>query len=157
MTMTEEKTFKTREVTGRPHSEHPRDHHRYRCVLASIVVVRTYSNWLSIVLSVISGLYAFIIGSILYVGLKVLTKNEALVLTLFGKYYGTLKQDGFFFVNPFCAGFNPTIGANNPSTGAVKRKRTLYCRLRNERQLPDAEEEDQPQGDDAEQRQAENQ
>ena len=41
-------------------------------------------------------------------GLKVVNPNEALVLTLFGKYYGTIKQAGFYFVNPFCTGFNPT-------------------------------------------------
>ena len=37
---------------------------------------------------------------ILLLGLKVLKPQEALVLTLFGKYYGTIKGDGFFFVNP---------------------------------------------------------
>lgn len=41
-------------------------------------------------------------------GLKIVNPNEALVLTLFGKYYGTIKKDGFFFVNPFATGFNPT-------------------------------------------------
>ncbi|NLZ77005.1 MAG: SPFH domain-containing protein, partial [Spirochaetales bacterium] len=80
------------------------------------------STLIPIVLTVVSALYAFIIGPILYVGLKVLTKNEALVLTLFGRYYGTLKQDGFFFVNPFCVGFNPTAGTN-PSTGATREKK----------------------------------
>ncbi len=40
-------------------------------------------------------------------GLKVLKPQEALVLTLFGKYKGTLKGDGFYFVNPFCVGVNP--------------------------------------------------
>ena len=35
--------------------------------------------------------------------------GEALVLTLFGKYVGTLKKDGFFFVNPFCTAVNPTV------------------------------------------------
>ena len=80
------------------------------------------STWLPIGLTVVSALYAFIIGPIMYVGLKVLTKNEALVLTLFGRYYGTLKQDGFFFVNPFCSAFNPTAGTN-PSTGATREKK----------------------------------
>ena len=40
-------------------------------------------------------------------GLKVLKPQEALVLTLFGKYIGTLKGEGFYFVNPFCVGVNP--------------------------------------------------
>ena len=42
----------------------------------------------------------FLFGWILFLGLKVLKPNEALVLTLFGKYTGTIKGDGFFFVNP---------------------------------------------------------
>lgn len=46
---------------------------------------------------------------ILMAGLKIVNPNEALVLTLFGKYYGTIKKDGFFFVNPFATGFNPTV------------------------------------------------
>ena len=40
-------------------------------------------------------------------GLKLINPNEALVLTLFGKYKGTLKEAGFYFVNPFCTAFNP--------------------------------------------------
>ncbi len=51
-----------------------------------------------------------IIGAVLLCGLKVVKPNEALVLTLFGKYYGTLKGAGFYFVNPFCTAVNPTIG-----------------------------------------------
>lgn len=46
-------------------------------------------------------------ASILFGGLKVINPNEALVLTLFGKYYGTIKKHGFFFVNPFVTGRNP--------------------------------------------------
>lgn len=40
-------------------------------------------------------------------GLKIIDPNEALVLTLFGKYYGTIATEGFFFVNPFCSAVNP--------------------------------------------------
>ncbi|MFD0794492.1 SPFH domain-containing protein [Mucilaginibacter litoreus] len=34
-------------------------------------------------------------------GLAIVNPNESKVLTLFGKYKGTVKQDGFFWVNPF--------------------------------------------------------
>jgi regulator of protease activity HflC (stomatin/prohibitin superfamily) len=44
---------------------------------------------------------------ILLLGLKVLKPQEALVLTLFGNYVGTLKENGFYWVNPFCVGVNP--------------------------------------------------
>ncbi len=53
----------------------------------------------------------FIIGtivvSILCGGFRVLNPKEALVLTLFGTYYGTIKTPGFFFVNPFCTAVTP--------------------------------------------------
>jgi regulator of protease activity HflC (stomatin/prohibitin superfamily) len=55
----------------------------------------------------ISGLYGFIVGPILFSGLKVLKPKEAMVLTLFGKYIGTLKGEGFYFVNPFVSAFVP--------------------------------------------------
>ncbi|MEG2165881.1 MAG: SPFH domain-containing protein, partial [Ruthenibacterium sp.] len=41
------------------------------------------------------------IGWIPFAGLKVIKPQEALVLTLFGDYVGTLKTEGFYFVNPF--------------------------------------------------------
>lgn len=47
------------------------------------------------------------IGWIFLIGLKVLNPQEALVLTLFGKYIGTLKEEGFYYVNPFCSSVNP--------------------------------------------------
>lgn len=53
------------------------------------------------------GLIYFIIGWLPFLGLKVLHPQEALVLTLFGKYAGTLKGDGFYWVNPFCVAVNP--------------------------------------------------
>ncbi|MCB6994399.1 SPFH domain-containing protein [bacterium 210820-DFI.6.37] len=48
-------------------------------------------------------------ASIMLGGLKIINPNEALVLTLFGKYYGTIKHHGFFFVNPFVTGRNPVV------------------------------------------------
>lgn len=54
------------------------------------------------------GIVLPIAGIVILCGLKVVKPNEALVLTLFGKYYGTLKGAGFYFVNPFCTAVNPT-------------------------------------------------
>lgn len=50
---------------------------------------------------------------LIFAGIKVLQPNEALVLTLFGKYVGTLKGEGIFFVNPFCTGVNPAAETVN--------------------------------------------
>ena len=51
----------------------------------------------------------FIISCILFGGLKTVKPNEAMVLTLFGKYHGTIKKSGFFLVNPFASAFNPGL------------------------------------------------
>lgn len=61
-------------------------------------------------------------GWILWCGLKVLRPQEALVLTLFGKYIGTLKDEGFYFVNPFCSAVNPAAGTNLKQSGDVQAK-----------------------------------
>ena len=62
-------------------------------------------------LGIAAGLLLITLFSIMFAGLKVVNPNEALVLTLFGKYHGTIRKAGFFFVNPFCAAFNPTVEA----------------------------------------------
>ncbi len=61
-------------------------------------------------LPIVAGVLLIIGGSILFFGLKVIRPQEALVLTLFGTYIGTLKQAGFYFVNPFSAAVNPAAG-----------------------------------------------
>ena len=53
-------------------------------------------------------------------GLHVLKPQEALVLTLFGKYVGTLKGEGFYWVNPFCSAVNPAAGTVLNQSGDVK-------------------------------------
>ncbi|MDD3221951.1 MAG: SPFH domain-containing protein [Clostridia bacterium] len=59
------------------------------------------------------------IGWLPFCGLKVLKPQEALVLTLFGKYVGTLKNEGFYFVNPFCTSVNPAAKTKLSQSGDV--------------------------------------
>ena len=56
-------------------------------------------------------------------GLKILKPQEALVLTLFGNYLGTLKGEGFYYVNPFCSAVNPAAGTQLNQSGDVKSTR----------------------------------
>ncbi|MDY3014676.1 MAG: SPFH domain-containing protein [Evtepia sp.] len=60
------------------------------------------------------------LGWIFLAGLKVLGPQEALVLTLFGKYIGTLKGEGFYFVNPFCIAVNPAAKTKLSQSGDVE-------------------------------------
>ena len=50
---------------------------------------------------------ASIFGILLLPGLRVVKPNEAIVLSLFGKYYGTIYENGFWLVNPFCSNLYP--------------------------------------------------
>ena len=52
-------------------------------------------------------------------GLRVLKPQEALTLTLFGKYVGTIKGEGFYAVNPFCIAVNPAAKTKLNQSGDV--------------------------------------
>ena len=66
------------------------------------------------------GLAAAVVSLVCLGGLKVLKPQEALVLTLFGKYVGTLKGEGFYWVNPFCTAINPAARTVLNQSGDVK-------------------------------------
>ena len=71
------------------------------------------------VIFLVLGIVYGIVGIFLLCGLKVLKPEEALVLTLFGDYIGTLKGQGFYWVNPFCAAVNPAAGTRLSQSGDV--------------------------------------
>ena len=82
-------------------------------LLASIALVIgggiCLDNYMGVIgaILLIAGVLGIIAFSILYAGLRVVGPNEALVLTLFGNYYGTILKQGFYFVNPFSVYNNP--------------------------------------------------
>ena len=91
-------------------------------VLMLVWGVNTYwYNPIGVIAMVISIAY-LALGWIVLCGLKVLKPQEALVLTLFGKYIGTLKNEGFYFVNPFCSAINPAARTKLNQSGDVKTK-----------------------------------
>ena len=65
------------------------------------------------------GMIWLCIGWIPYLGLRILKPQEALVLTLFGKYIGTIKGEGFYAVNPFCSSVNPAAKTKLNQSGDV--------------------------------------
>ena len=71
----------------------------------------------NVLLLVAGFVYLLIPTWLFYGGLCILRPQEAIVLTLFGKYNGTLRGPGFFFVNPFSSAFKSDVG--QPSTGAA--------------------------------------
>ena len=84
----------------------------------SITLLNADRMLLGVPLLILSIAY-WIAGIFLFCGLKVLKPQEALVLTLFGKYIGTLKGEGFYWVNPFCSSFNPAAKTKLNQSGDV--------------------------------------
>lgn len=89
-------------------------------IVSGAVMMETHGE------SFVPGIVVFVIGIvyvavgwIFFLGLKVLKPQEALVLTLFGKYIGTLKEAGFYFVNPFCTSVNPAANTKLNQSGDV--------------------------------------
>lgn len=78
----------------------------------------------------------FLAAIIILPGFKLLQPNEAYVLTLFGKYYGTLRRDGFFWVNPFCSSLNPA----RSMIGITKKLSLKAMTLNNDKQKVNDEE-----------------
>ena len=71
------------------------------------------------VIGLAASIIVFCTAWIFFCGLKVLKPQEALVLTLFGKYVGTLKDSGFYYVNPFCTAVNPAAKTRLNQSGDV--------------------------------------
>ena len=73
-------------------------------------------------IGMVIGILGALIGWIPFLGLRVLKPQECLVLTLFGKYVGTLKGEGFYFVNPFVAAVNPAAKTTLRQSGDVSNE-----------------------------------
>src|SRR5690554_6005720 len=73
-------------------------------------------------LPLVFGLLGLFVGIIPFFGFKVIKPQEALVLTLFGEYIGTLREPGFFFVHPFSSAVNPAAKTRLGQSADVDRK-----------------------------------
>ena len=110
------------------------------CIVAGIllfVFCGQSGNDALLAVMVTFGVVILIAGFFMFGGLKTVNPNEALVLTLFGKYYGTIKKEGFFWVNPFCSAFNPASGV---VSGIGKKLSLKAMTLNNEKQKVNDEE-----------------
>lgn len=83
---------------------------------AAFITIGAMFYWIPLM---VIGIIWLSLGWIPFCGLKVLKPQEALVLTLFGKYVGTLKNDGFYWVNPFCTAVNPAAKTKLNQSGDV--------------------------------------
>ena len=69
----------------------------------------------------------FVLSCILFIaaitascGFSMLEPNEAKVMTFFGKYVGTFRKNGFYWINPFMSAKNVSLRARNLNAEPIK-------------------------------------
>ena len=76
--------------------------------LALIILSALYLEGAAFGILLTAGILFTLLSLVFLGGLRVVAPKEALVLVLFGSYYGTIRKEGFYLVNPFCMAVNPT-------------------------------------------------
>lgn len=106
----------------------------YLASIGAIIAGASYDIYL---LAGFGGIWACV-GWLPFLGLKVMKPQEALVLTLFGNYVGTLKEEGFYYVNPFCTAINPAAGTKLSQSGDVRSNIAKSMASTNQNVTPEA-------------------
>lgn len=68
----------------------------------------------------VPGVAAIILASIMMAGFIIINPNESCVLVLFGEYKGTVRSNGFFWVNPFFNKRKISLRARNLDSQPIK-------------------------------------
>jgi len=69
---------------------------------------------------IVFGIVAILAAMLVFFGLTLVNPNQSKVVVLFGKYIGTLRQDGFFWVNPFSMRRVVSLRAHNFNSDKLK-------------------------------------
>ena len=105
----------------RPHTpshEHPLNEPASGWVMLTVVIALFLVGALTV--EFIVGIPVLIVAGVMCIGFLVLKPNESAVLTLFGRYVGTIRRDGFHWVNPFYSKQRLSLRARNFTTPTLK-------------------------------------
>ena len=83
-------------------------------VVPAIFLSKGGSDWWGL-LFVVSTIFFFLLS-----GLTIVNPNESKVVLFFGKYVGTIVDNGFFFVNPFTKRTTVSLRARNLNADPIK-------------------------------------
>jgi len=90
-------------------------------ILAMIgLSVYTLINYNETLWMLITAVVVLLVSLVLFGGLLVVNPNESSVLVLFGDYIGTVKTNGFFWVNPFLNRKKISLRARNLNSEPIK-------------------------------------
>jgi len=89
-------------------------------MLAVALLVVSTGVFFMTIEQVLIGVILAVLGLVFMVGLMVVNPNESVVMVLFGSYTGTVKTNGFFWVNPFYTRKKITLRARNNESQPIK-------------------------------------
>ncbi|MDR0831234.1 MAG: SPFH domain-containing protein [Prevotellaceae bacterium] len=94
----------------------------FLCAIIGLLVWAANSSFPDALLAtfIIFAVLLFVLNSIFWLGFFQIEPNEARVMIFFGKYEGTTKENGFFWVNPFYAKKKLTLRARNMDAEPIK-------------------------------------
>lgn len=72
------------------------------------------------VATILAGGFGIVCSILVFRGLVIVPPNEGRLVVLFGRYLGTLRRSGFFWVNPFAARRAISLKAHNFNSGKLK-------------------------------------
>ena len=90
------------------------------CLAVPVLFISGATAWRGGGIRIMLAMILCIVLPFLFGGLRSVRPNEALVLTLFGRYYGTIMKPGYFFVNPFARYNNPAYDAQTATAAAAE-------------------------------------
>jgi len=91
----------------------------YLMLLVELAIL-VFSLWLLATASVVAGVATLLVFILLLPGFFIVEPNKAVVLLLFGAYKGTVKANGFFWVNPFMVKKKISLRVRNFENKPVK-------------------------------------
>jgi regulator of protease activity HflC (stomatin/prohibitin superfamily) len=86
-------------------------------IVCAIILLAMFNHTL---VGIIGGVMSIMTATFLMTGFLVINPNESSVLTLFGAYKGTLKQNGFYWLNPFLLKKKISLRARNFNSELLK-------------------------------------
>ena len=78
------------------------------------------NNYIPTVLGIVVGIVLLVLWFVHLIGFMTLEPNEARVMVFFGKYKGTFRQAGFYWVNPFLDKKKVSLRARNLNPEPIK-------------------------------------
>ena len=91
--------------------------------LAILLIIIGFASGVSLLathIAMIPGVLLMVVSIVCIIGLTIINPNESVVCVLFGKYKGTIKENGFYWVNPFYVKRKISLRARNLESEPIK-------------------------------------